>query len=33
MDQSKLIAALATTMPDFEKRFGADTVASIRNFE
>jgi TRAP-type transport system periplasmic protein len=33
IDRSKFIAALATTMPDFEKRFGADTVAAIRNFE
>jgi TRAP-type transport system periplasmic protein len=33
IDRSQFIAALASTMPDFEKRFGPDTVAAIRNFE
>jgi TRAP-type transport system periplasmic protein len=33
IDRSKFIAALASAAPDFEKRFGADTIATIRNYE
>lgn len=33
IDRSQFIAALAAATPEFEKRFGADTIAAIRNFE
>jgi TRAP-type transport system periplasmic protein len=33
IDRGQFIAALAAAAPEFEKRFGADTIATIRNFE
>jgi TRAP-type transport system periplasmic protein len=33
IDRGKFVAALSAAVPDFEKRFGADTIAAIRNFE
>jgi tripartite ATP-independent transporter DctP family solute receptor len=33
IDRSKFIAALAAAAPEFEKRFGTETIAAIRGFE
>jgi TRAP-type transport system periplasmic protein len=33
IDRSKFIAALAAAAPEFERRFGAETIAAIRSFE
>ena len=33
IDRNKFVAALSAAVPDFEKRFGAVTIAATRNFE